>query len=198
MLRFKHLSQFSTNLNRGSRLVSIGSTSIAYRTPAPFELSCLGMPSQSELLLVCCSSRNPTCAQARFGVESRRPNHLSPRRKRLGKHPREKSPVDPTGEPGIPSARRTGTSAYLELRADYHTNLVTVHRTRRNLRLSSEKRLSKANWTGAMIAFGTREPQSLNAANLYPPAGDARGGAPLGLLGRPRPSAPGSPGSGNS
>ena len=79
-----------------------------------------------------------------------------PSRKRLGKHPQEKSPVKPTGEPGIPSARRPGTSAYLELRADYHTNLVTVHRTRRNLRLSSEKRLSKANWTGARIEL--REP----------------------------------------
>jgi hypothetical protein len=85
-----------------------------------------------------------------------------PSRKRLGKHPQEQSPQKPTGEPGNLSARRTDTSAYLELRADYHTNLVTVHRTRRNLSLSSEKRLSKANWTEARIGLrepGTAEPE---------------------------------------
>jgi hypothetical protein len=67
-------------------------------------------------------------------------------REKLGEYTQEKkSPENPTGNHRHISARRSSSSGYLELRAEYPTNLVTVHRTRQNLPLSSEKRLSTAN-----------------------------------------------------
>jgi hypothetical protein len=48
-------------------------------------------------------------------------------------------------QPSVLAIFRTplGHSNLLEFRADFHANLVTVHRTRQNLPLSSKKRLSK-------------------------------------------------------
>ena len=57
----------------------------------------------------------------------------------------------PAGKLRHVDGHRTATSGQLELRAVYPTNLVTVHRTRQNLRLSSEKRLSTGNQAGEKI-----------------------------------------------
>src|ERR1039458_4847752 len=66
-------------------------------------------------------------------------------RKMPGKPTKEKeSPKNRRWAPA-PLRTRNDQANLFGLRADNHTNLVTVHRTRQNLRLSSEKRLSTAN-----------------------------------------------------
>jgi hypothetical protein len=65
---------------------------------------------------------------------------------KLGEPAQEKEPWKTAGNLRHSSTSRKVTSRHLELRADSPTNLVTVHRTRQNLPLSSEKRLSTANY----------------------------------------------------